>query len=205
MIPQHLADEKKLVLNLRRGDHIAFQTLYHFYSTFIYARLKALMHQQEWVEEIHQDVFLKIWEHRAGLNAEIPFKAILLRTAKSLSIDFYRKALRDKNMYNQLLDMASEYYESSIFEVDSSSMNEALFKAIEKLPPKRKQVFSLIKMEGKKYEDVAISLGISLSTVKDHMAKAMASLRIEMDKQYQILFVLGFISELDRASLDIFI
>ena len=47
-----------------------------------------------------------------------------------------------------------------------------LYQAIELLPPKRKLVFRLCKLEGKTYEEVSLLLGISLSTISDHIVKA---------------------------------
>ena len=49
--------------------------------------------------------------------------------------------------------------------------------AISKLPPQRQQVFRLCKLEGKSYRDVSELLGISLSTISDHIVKATKSIR----------------------------
>lgn len=194
-----LQDEKELIPRLRRGDHTAFQALYDLYAPSIYSRIKSLIHHPEWVEELHQDVFLKIWENRARLPEDVPFQAVLFRTARSIVIDFYRKALRDKQLQEQLVLIATEYYTTDIFSSEDSEINQALYQAVDKLPPQRKRVFSMIKLEGKKYEEVATELGLSLSTVKDHMAKAMAFLRTELAQKHRSLILLVFFMEMYRV------
>src|SRR5690606_7021291 len=172
--------EKKLVEKLTKGDDRAFHILYNAYAPTVFARIKRLLHNPEWVEEIHQDVFLKIWHARVKIDPNVPFKAIILRTTKSIVVDFYRKALRDKKMKEQLVQIASNFYVEDFFPTEDSELNVALKVAIDALPPQRKKIFCMIKLEGKKYLDVADELNISPSTVKDHMAKAMSYLKSEL-------------------------
>ena len=53
--------------------------------------------------------------------------------------------------------------------------------AINKLPPQRQQVFRLCKLEGKSYKEVSELLGISLSTISDHIVKATKSIRNDLE------------------------
>lgn len=184
-------DEKDLLLKLRAGDRDAFNRLYQHYSRPVFSRLKSLVHEQSITEELHQDTFLKIWESRASLNTEIPFQAILMRTAKSTAIDYYRKAVRDEKLKAQLISTATELYNHLDEFIDFKDTNTAINSAISKLPPQRLKIFTMIKLEGKSYEYAASEFGVSLSTVKDHMAKAMKFLRDEIAKEHpEALFLL---------------
>lgn len=191
----HTADssvnEKELLLRLKEGDFNAFNLLYNNYSRSVFARLKSLVHDQEITEELHQDAFLKLWENRAALNESVPVQAILMRTAKSIAIDYYRKAIRDKKLKSQLISTATELYDHLAELIDFQETNTAINTAISKLPPQRLKIFTLIKLEGKSYEYAASQYGVSLSTIKDHMAKAMKFLRDEMAREHpEALFLL---------------
>lgn len=52
-----------------------------------------------------------------------------------------------------------------------------LHQAIAQLPPQRQKVFRLCREESKSYEEVAVELGISRNTVKEHMVLAMKSIK----------------------------
>ncbi|MBB5438160.1 RNA polymerase sigma-70 factor (ECF subfamily) [Pedobacter sp. AK017] len=184
-------DERDLLLRLSEGDFDAFNHFYKRYGKIVFARLKSLIHEQEITEELHQDTFLKIWEHRASLNTMVPFQAIIMRTAKSIAIDYYRKAIRDDKLKKQLISTATELYHHLDELINFNETNTAINTAISKLPPQRLKIFTLIKLEGKTYEYAATKFGVSLSTIKDHMAKAMKFLRDEMAREHpETLFLL---------------
>ncbi len=199
MMPLHAIDEKELLLRLRQGDHAAFRQLYGHYAPSVFARIKRLVHRAEWTEELHQDVFMRIWEQRHRLAADTPFQAIVMRTAKSVAVDFYRKAIRDRQLQEQLLAVATEDYDPLDTDAFDEGTHEALRAAIAKLPEQRQQVFTLVKLEGKSYQEAADELGIALSTVKDHMAKAMAFLRAELTQRQRTLLLIGLLSQLHAA------
>jgi len=52
-----------------------------------------------------------------------------------------------------------------------------LHEAIRQLPPQRQKVFRLCREESKSYEEVAMELGISRNTVKEHMVLAVKSIK----------------------------
>ncbi|MGN6532752.1 MAG: RNA polymerase sigma factor [Ginsengibacter sp.] len=58
--------------------------------------------------------------------------------------------------------------------------------SINLLPPKRRQIFQLIKVEERSYEEVSALLNVSVSTINDHIVKATKFIRENL-KQYQIV------------------
>lgn len=180
MATQPATDEKDLLLRLREGNHKAFSKLYERYANLVYNRIKRLVHVHEFAEELAQDVFLQIWERREMLGIEISFQVIVLRYAKSTAINFYRKAVRDSQLKEQLILSGTELYEPLETEINFNETNAILNAAISRLPPQRQKIFILCKLEGKSYEYAATQFGISVGTIKDHMAKAMRTLRQEL-------------------------
>lgn len=179
----HPPDEKDLILRLRRGDYMAFDMLYEQYRRLIFYKLKRLVQVPGIVEELHQDVFLKVWEHREQINTEAPFQAYLLRIAKNTAVNFYHKMLRDDTLQQQLMRTSTELYRHVDEYMQFRESSSALQMAVDKLPPQRQRIFVSCKLDGKTYEAVATELGISVGTVKDHMAKAMRFVRKELTGQ----------------------
>ena len=80
------------------------------------------------------------------------------------------------------------------FRIDKFLMNRIegatrnkLQQAINALPPRRRQVFQLCKLDGKSYEEAALELGLSTSTISDHIVKATHFIRIYCYKHHEIL------------------
>ena len=173
-------DEQELVMRLRDGDYLAFDTLYGKYALHVARKIKKLVKLPEVTEELHQEIFLRVWEQRRSLRPENPFLPFLLHIARNISIDYFRKAARSKQFKIRILESFAELHSDVEERIVFNESQAAINKAIEKLPPQRLKIFTLCKLEGKSYEEAAATSGISLSTVKDHMHRAMRFLRDEM-------------------------
>jgi RNA polymerase sigma-70 factor (ECF subfamily) len=68
-----------------------------------------------------------------------------------------------------------------------------LQKAINSLPPKRRKVFQMVKMEDRSYEEVSRLLNISTSTINDHIVKATKFVLENLERSHVVeLGVLSF-------------
>ena len=190
-------DERELVARLRDGDYQAFDLLYERYALQVAYKIRRLIKLPEVTEELHQEVFLRVWEQREQLYPENPFLPLLLHMARNISIDYFRKASRSKQFQQQAIQVVMEQHCDVEQRMAFQETQTALNRAISKLPPQRLKIFTMCKLEGKSYEEAAAFFGVSLSTVKDHMHRAMRFLRKELS-QYQdpnmlaILLILGF-------------
>lgn len=150
------------------------------YERKVYYNLKRIVHIPEVAAELHQDVFLKIWNKRDFIDPYRPFEGFLVSVARNCAIDFYRKAAKDKQLIDQLALLMTEVHDPIAEFIDLKETSEALEVAINKLPPQRRLVFRKIKLEHQSYENAAMHFGVSVGTIKDHMAKALHFLRNEI-------------------------
>ncbi|MES2332015.1 MAG: RNA polymerase sigma-70 factor [Bacteroidota bacterium] len=167
-----LREEKELVILLRDGDEQAFATLYRRYSVSLLKKLVCLVKDEETAKELLQDIFLKIWEKRAVLDPERSFGAFLFRIAGNKVIDHLRKAACDRKLIAHITRVATGGANNTEESINFRESNAALQMAINSLPPQRKKIFILCKLEGRSYDEVAQLLGISSGTVNDHVVKA---------------------------------
>ena len=179
----HPQDEKYILLDLIEGSELAFEKIYRLYSARLFGRLLKLVKSEQQAEEILQDVFLKIWELRRSIDPEKSFRSFLFKIAENKVHDFFRKVTRDKNLESQLTVFATADY--SVIEpfLSGDENLKILQKAVEGLPPQRQQIFRLCKLEGKSYKEVSELLGISVSTISDHIVKGTKSIRDYFDNK----------------------
>lgn len=175
--------EEQLLSKLRRGDYDAYHQLYEAYAPSIMARLRRLVFDIEAAEELHQEVFLQIWIDRARLPVDISFKAILLHRAKIQAYKYYHKSAQDAKLREHLLATATELYSDLEDRLAYKETNTLLMAAVEGLPEQRRKIFVRIKFDGRSYEETATEFGVSLSTVKDHMTRALRYLRKQMTNE----------------------
>jgi RNA polymerase sigma-70 factor (family 1) len=170
---------------LKQGDQEAFVQLYRTYKSRIYYNLLRLVKSPDIAEELLQDVFLKVWEHRHSIDPEKPFQSFLLRVASNLAMDFYRKVAKDKRLSEYLMSVSHEGYEHIESGIIALEDAERLNTAINSLPQQRQRVFRLCRIDGMSYEQAANMLDISTGTVKDHLVKAGKFLKQELQSDYK--------------------
>ena len=177
-MPSHVAhNEKELLTLLKEGQQEAFTQLYHLYSERIYSNILKLVKQEQVAQEILQDIFIILWEKRDTIDIQTSFRSYLFRIGENKVIDFYRKARRDQSLYAYIKAAATEHYTHIEEALLNRENAELLQKAVNSLPAQRKQVFELCKLQGKSYQEVSAALGISPSTINDHIVKATRAIR----------------------------
>lgn len=183
-------NEQDILLKLKGGEETAFGKLYAHYSEMIYARLLRLLKDTDIADEIIQDLFLKIWEKREQINTTQSFKSYLYTVAENLVYDHFRKVARDRKLQEKFRRITTELYTHTEEDLLSKESKEIIDKAIATLPPQRKAAFVLCKMEGKSYDEAAEIMGVSASTVSNHLVKANVSIRAYLSKSEDLLPVL---------------
>ncbi len=181
-------DEKELMSRLCNGDQRAFDIIYNSYSSPIYKNILRLVKQSDLAEEVLQNVFMKLWEKRESITVETSLKNYLFRAAHNHLIDLFRRASFDRRLFDQLAQMSTRLYSNTDEITDLKDMQTLLREAIEMLPPQRKKIYLLCKIEGKSYEEVSKMLNISTSTISDHIVKATKSIKSHLsDKEYALI------------------
>lgn len=150
------------------------QTLMSLYSDDLFLFVRGIVHNSEAAEELVSDVFVKIWHKRNHFPDIQNIKSYLYITARNLSISFIRS---NKRMNIVSLDEVPEYYftplENDRSELFDQNVIDQINEAIESLPAKCKMAFSLAKVNGLKYKEIAEIMNISPLTVKNHIAYAL--------------------------------
>ena len=186
-------NEKGLLLQLAAGDDAAFQQIYFLYSRRLYGNLLKLVKSEVIAQEILQDAFIKIWEYRSNIDPEKSFRSYLFRIAENMVCNFYSKASRDKALLKKLIESSANEYSHVEEAVMFREESKLLHAAIEELPPQRRQVFKLCKIEGKTYHEVGSLLNISVSTVSDHIVKANRFLKEYASRKHTFILILALL------------
>ncbi len=166
---------KILIESIRQGDSSAFSEIYNYYFSNVYSFSYKFLKSKELAQECTQITFIKVWEKREQLNCELSFKSYLYTICKNSILKTIEKMARE----NKFKERIMHEYKALSKEENSNmaEMEQVAQQALEQLPPQRQLIFKLCKVEGQTYQEVALNLGISTGTVRDHMFKAAKSIR----------------------------
>lgn len=184
------SNEKDLLINLAQGSEQAFEDLYHVYSSSLLGFIFNIVKSKTHAGEILQETFIKVWNNREKVDPDRPFRAYLFQIAKNNIYDFFRQAARDKKLELLIINNIAREY-SHVEELLTSKDDVfLLYKMIDALPPKRRQIFKLVKIEELSYAEVSEKLHISVSTINDHIVKATKSIHANLSSYPVRVFIL---------------
>ncbi len=184
------ADPNSIICDLRKGDQKAFTDLFEWYYLPMCAFISNIIKDNDTVEDLVLDCFVKLWEERKSLDIRSSVRNYLLTLARNAAISNLRK--------NKVQQVDLEKAAKVIFEEDSSLFMEPdiynrLYQALDKLPEQRLKILKMAVFEKKSYACIAEELGISVNTVKTQIARSYRFLKSELDFSYRSLLDMLFI------------
>lgn len=165
-------EDPALVGQVRQGNATAFRTLFDRYHAALLFYVERHGIRPEDAEDIVQAAFVYVWQQRERLDPEKSVRAYLYRIVHSRMLNH----IRDDWKRDPLPDEwpIPEVHES---EAALADLGQHVQHALSHLPAGRRQVFTLVALEGLKQREAAEVLGISPRTVENQLAAALKTLR----------------------------
>jgi len=189
-----IENESKLVHNLSKGNLLAFNTLYKFYSGRLYRFALGYLKSEEEAEELVQEVFTKIWEKRSDLKEELSFKSFLFTIAFNIIRKHFRTKAYLANYLNTKISDDLDMHTSHKITYDS--LYQYITNLVNQLPNRRKEIFIKSRLEGLSISEIAEKLKISHKTVENQLTQALKFIRTNLNRENVpvLLFFILFIS-----------
>lgn len=168
--------EQELIKLLREGDEKAFTALYRKYWPKVYNFSRLYLSSITEIEEVVQEVFVKVWETRDFLHDDDNFKGFLFIITRNLIFNQFRKSFNENAYKLTVLYSALPYYDIED-ELSAADLQEFIQKMILELPPRQQEVFNLSRNEHLTYKEIATRLSISEKTVERHINEAIKFLK----------------------------
>ncbi|HPE76738.1 MAG TPA: RNA polymerase sigma-70 factor [Draconibacterium sp.] len=165
---------QNFISQIVKGDQKKFRQLMELTSDDLLCFAIGFLKNKEVAEEIVSDVYVKIWNNRTQLESILNLKSYLFICVRNGCLSYLRKVKNEKIIS---IDSVSEFQfvqvegpENDLIEKEKI---EQIYAAIETLPCKCKIAFTLAKISGLKYKEIAEVLGITEKTVNNHLVLAV--------------------------------
>lgn|SRR3712207_97151 len=151
----------------------------------IYA--KGIVRDDATAEDVVEDVFAFVWEHRLSIDFTGNTQAMLYKAVlnKGLSV------LRHRNISNSYVALMKEIHELQLRHVEtayesadklaeSNNLMQIIEQAIEPLPARCQEVFRMSYLQGLHNKEIAQQLNCSQRTIEAHIYKALKLIRVTL-------------------------
>ena len=176
-----IPNEELLLHYLAQKDNRAFRHLYGVYFVALKSIAIRYVKDDQIACDLVQDVFLKVWQKRTFLFLKEGIKTYLYRSVQHACLDYLKHQEVKGDYINAVttkLKIEEIYYNDdpqSLFAEDERL--ELIYKEIDKLPDKCREIFTMSYLEERKTSEIAVLLNISTRTVEVQLYKALKILR----------------------------
>ena len=156
------------------SDEHAFSQLYIACMPNLLRFSNTILKKNELAEEVVSDVFLRIWQNRIEVAKIENFKLYLYTSIKNRSLNYLSRHFRKDiiSLEEMALNTNISPYNPEQLLITSEAVKK-INAEINKLPPRCKIIFKLVKEDKLRYNDIAELLNISIKTIDSQMAIAL--------------------------------
>ncbi|MBA4410677.1 MAG: RNA polymerase sigma-70 factor [Bacteroidota bacterium] len=184
-------DDKLLVQLLQKGNVTAFDSLFEVYSPKLYGFALKYFKNETDAEELVQEVFIKVWENHHTLKSELSFKSYLFTIAlnqirkhfnkKATSLRYLESLQNDPEFSDQI---TTDDYETTLRQI---------YRIIDQMPERRREIFLKSKLEGKSSKEIAAEINISTGAVDNQVSEALLFIRSRINIETHTLLLFSFL------------
>jgi RNA polymerase sigma-70 factor (ECF subfamily) len=168
-------DERELIRKSQAGDLRAFELLVHQRRDQIFRIARQILGDDEEAKDVAQLVFIRLWQSLGRYREEGSFGAYLHRITVNLALDAARREGfhdRAEGMDSGGLEEAGARAKGPGDRTEPGEIQRIFRLLSRRLSPRQKAAFVLREIEGMSTEEVAEILGMTLSTVRNHVHAA---------------------------------
>jgi RNA polymerase sigma-70 factor (ECF subfamily) len=184
--------ETQIVDGLKNNDSRVFDHLFNEYYTQLQYFAERLVSNREEAQDIVIIVFRKFWSIKDNFETLNNIKAFFYITVRNQCLDFlrYRQRLNEvKKEYESHLLTADELKQSEHLIIESDLINK-IYKEVQKLPNRCREIFILTYFKGLKTKEIASVLQISESAVTTQRSLAIKYLKHAFSQEGYVFFCL---------------
>ncbi|UCD38197.1 MAG: RNA polymerase sigma-70 factor [Fidelibacterota bacterium] len=167
------------VERIRAGDAKAFKQLFFSHSESLVNFAFRFVGDQDLAEDIVQEVFLRVWEHRSRLDPAKNIRTYLYTATRNQALNVLRHSDVERESAEVIARMGREVV-SSEDQLEQHQIYQEVHRAIDQLPERCRVIFTMSRFDRLTYAEIAEILEISVKTVETQMGRALKSLRQDL-------------------------
>lgn len=181
------ADDVRLMRLIAGGDTAAFEELVERHRALVIGTVARMLGSNSEVEDISQQVFIRVWRSAARYVPRAKFTTWLLKITRNLVFNEMRRSKRHSGVPLQsepgkeempIKDQVSQGPDVSLLERE---LEQAIEEAIIALPDTQRMAVVLRRYHDLSYEEIGEVLELSVPAVKSLLFRARTELRTRLE------------------------
>jgi RNA polymerase sigma-70 factor (ECF subfamily) len=169
--------DEELLGRMAAGDGGAFAILLDQYWRPLVLYCARIVGSRASGEDIAQEAFVRLWEHREKWKPRSSPRALLYTIARNQALNQRKSAVVRLRILVQRTEMPPPQVATPAERIEAKEFRAALERAIMHLPARQQEVVTLSRFDGLTRDEIAVVTGLSAQTVANYLVAALAGLR----------------------------
>lgn len=176
-------NDAELVKQITSGNSNAFRFLVAQHQRLVLHVVGRIVQRQEDVEDICQEVFIKVFRQMKNFRGESKLSTWIARIAYNTGITHIRKDKQQVHSYDEHPALVAGEFDgnSSQHFMEQEEVKKYLLQKIEELPLHYRTVLTLFHLEEFSYREIEEITGMPEGTVKSYLSRARAILKAKLE------------------------
>lgn len=179
-----------LLERIKCDDISAFETLYHRMWERLFLFAQSRLKSKADAEDVVQQVFMNIWEHRATKNITGSFSNYLFTAVRYEVIDQLAAMLKDHQKLAHVQEHILPGFNETLENLLAKEMDKEISDHIQHMPEQMQKIFRLSREEQLSPGEIAKTLAITEKTVRNQLSIAIGNLRPLVKESLVLLLIL---------------
>lgn len=163
-----------------------FSGYFHAYYRQLCLHALRFMGNAEEAEDVVQETFTNLWDKKEQIETIQSVKSYLYTAVRNNCLTRIRDAKPTTSL--DILPPDQLLPEEDQMQMERAEMEARIWKMIDELPERRREIFLMAKRDGMSYKEIAEQTGLTVKTVENHVFRAMQSLRSKDIKAWLFFF-----------------
>ncbi len=172
--------------DLRNGRGPAFRTLVERYQGVVLNCVFRFVRDRETAKDLTQEVFMEVYESLPSFRGEAALSTWIYRIAVTRSLNHLKSAQRKKRFAfltslfgegQETIQVAADAGDDPAAIAENQERARILHEALAALPETQRVAFTLSKVDGMSYKEIALVMNVSLPAVESSIHRARLRLR----------------------------
>jgi RNA polymerase sigma-70 factor (family 1) len=183
-------NEKDVLRQVAASDREAFRQLYIHYFKVVQKYVGLFVPAKDRLEELTQDVFIKLWEKRERLATIESFKDYLFIVSRNTVFNYFRSL----KVQQQTRELDEAMDATPVHQAEHDILYKQYYhiaaEGMDKLTPRRREILKMRIENGLSLDEIAEQLQITRAAVKKQLYEATAFVRQYLLEHAEIRAVL---------------
>lgn len=175
-------DEEKTINKILKGNLDAFQHIVKQYQNLVYSILNRMMNNDEDIEDVGQEVFIKVYDHLKSFKRESKLSTWIAKITYNVAVNYIKK--NAKHQFNTIDDHSDFQFSSETPETKLIGKEFDIYinRLISELPLQYRSVITLYHLDDFSIQEIQKVTKFPEGTIKGYLFRARKLLKEKLEK-----------------------